>query len=153
MSRASGTLGGAASGAATGAALGPWGAAIGGVVGGLAGYFGSGDDEEQQAAQEAKLAAGRKAAADYLDWRDTANQAHMKATADQESFFDMNSSIANSMNGGQGAPDIAGGAYTSPVQGPGIAPVSFASTAPNYQGQPMPEQNAPQPLTYVPGGR
>lgn len=150
MSRLSGTATGAASGAATGMALGPWGAAGGAVLGGIMGYFGSGDDDEQQKAQEAKLAAGREAAQDYLDYRDVVNRAHMKATADQESFFDQNSSMMNSMNGGQGAPDIAGGAYTSPVQGEGMKPVSFASTAPKYGDQPMPEQNAPQPLNYIP---
>lgn len=153
MSRLSGTATGAASGAATGAALGPWGAAAGGVIGGLAGYFGSANDDDQQAAQEAKLATDREVAADYLSYRDAVNKAHMQATANQESFFDTNSSMANSMNGGQGSPDIAGGAYTSPIQADGMKPVSFASTAPKYQGQPMPQQNAPKPLTFVPGGR
>src|SRR6478735_4194672 len=151
MSRLSGTAGGAASGAATGAAFGPWGAAAGGIIGGLAGYFGSGNDDEQQRAQEAKLATDREVAADYLSYRDAVNRAHMQATANQESFFDMNSSMANSMNGGQGAPGIAGGAYTSPIQAEGMKPVTIASSPPNYQGQPAPRQNAPQPLSYVPG--
>jgi len=153
MSRLSGTATGAASGAATGAALGPWGAAAGGVVGGLLGYFGSGDDGAQKDAQEAKLAAGREAAADYMAYRDTVNQAHMKAMANQQSFFDTNSSMLNSMNGGQGAPDVAGGVYESPIQAEGMKKVAIASTAPNYQGQPMPTQNAPQQLSYVPRGQ
>lgn len=147
MSRASGTLGGAASGAAAGAALGPWGAAAGGIIGGLAGYFGSGNDDAAQKAQEAKLAAGREAAADYLAYRDTANQARMNALSGQESYFDMNGSMLNSMNGGQGAPDIAGGVYKSPIQAPGMREASAASTAPNYAGQPAPTGNAPQ-LSY-----
>lgn len=152
MSRLSGTAGGAASGAAAGAALGPWGAAAGGVIGGLAGYFGSGDDDAQQQAQQAKLEADRQAAADYLSYRDVVSNAHMKATANQESFFDQNSSMLNSMNGGQGAPDIAGGAYTSPIKAEGMHPETYASTAPKYGNQPMPTQNAPQPLSYVPRG-
>jgi len=125
----------------------------GAVIGGLMGYFGSGDDEAQQEAQRAKVEADRQAAADYLSYRDAVNQAHMKATANQESFFDMNSSMANSMNGGQGSPDIAGGAYTSPIKADGMKDVSVASTAPKYTGQPMPTQNAPQPLSYVPRGQ
>jgi hypothetical protein len=150
MSRASGTLGGAASGAAAGAALGPWGAAAGGVIGGLAGYFGSGDDDDVQKAQEAKLAAGREAAKEYLAYRDVSNEAHMKAMANQQSYFDMNSSMMNSMNGGQGSPDIAGGNYQSVIQGEGMKPLDIANTTPQYGAQPMPEQNAPQPLSYVP---
>lgn len=153
MSRVSGTLGGAASGAATGAALGPWGAAIGGVAGGLMGYFGSGDDDEVQKAQQAKLEAGRQAANEYLSYRDTINQAHMQAMANQQGYFDMNSSMANSMNGGQGSPDIAGGEYTSPIHAEGMKPLHIANTTPNYSGQAAPEQNAPAPLSYVPRGR
>lgn len=152
MSKLGNTAGGAASGAATGAAFGPWGAAAGGIIGGLAGYFGGGDDEEErERAQQAKLAMDREVAGDYLSYRDAVNRAHMQATANQESFFDMNSSMANSMNGGQGAPGIAGGAYTSPIQAEGMKPVTIADSAPTYQGQPMPTQNAPQPLSYVPG--
>jgi hypothetical protein len=117
------------------------------------GYFGSGNDDAQQQAQQQKLDADRQAAADYMAYRDTVNQAHMKATANQESFFDTNSSMLNSMNGGQGSPDIAGGAYTSPIQADGMKPVSVASTAPTYKGQAMPAQNAPTPLTYVPRGK
>lgn len=150
MSRLSGTATGAASGAATGAALGPWGAAAGGVIGGVLGYFGSADDDEAQKAQQDKLAADRQAAADYLSYRDVVNDAHMKATANQESFFDTNSSMLNSMNGGQGAPDIAGGAYTSPIKADGMKDASYAGTAPKYGNQPMPTQNAPQALSYVP---
>jgi len=154
MSRLSGTATGAASGAATGAALGPWGAAGGAVLGGLIGYFGSGDDDEAKRAQEAKLVADRKAAADYLAYRDVVSNAHMKSTANQESFFDMNSAIANSMNGGQGSPDIAGGVYQSPIQADGMAtPTVYASTAPKYGSQPMPTQNAPQRLEYFPRGQ
>jgi len=117
------------------------------------GYFGSSDDDDQQAAQRAKIAADQKAAADYLAYRDTVNQAHMKATANQESFFDLNSSMANSMNGGQGSPDVAGGVYESPIQAEGMKPVSVASTAPKYTGQAMPAQNTPQPLSYIPRGQ
>lgn len=151
MSRASGTLGGAASGAATGAALGPWGAAAGGIIGGLAGYFGSGNDDEVQDAQAAKLEAGRQAANEYLSYRDVVNQAHMQAMANQQSYFDQNSSMLNSMSGGQGSPDIAGGTYTSPIRGEGMKSVNVANTTPQYGDQPMPAQNAPQPLTYAPG--
>lgn len=153
MSRASGALGGAASGAAAGAALGPWGAAAGGVIGGLAGYFGGGDDDAVKEAQEAKLRAGREAANEYLSYRDVVNQAHMQAMGNQQSYFDMNSSMANSMSGGQGSPDIAGGNYQSVIQGEGMKPVSVANSTPDYGGQAMPAQNAPQPLSYMPRGQ
>lgn len=151
MSRTSGTLGGAASGAAAGSALGPWGAAAGGVLGGLAGYFGSGNDDAVKQAQEAKVAADRKAAADYLAYRDTVAQAHTNATAAQESFFDQNSNMLNSMNGGQGAPDIAGGVYKSPIQADGMKLATAPDTAPKFApNTPMPAPNTPQQFSYAP---
>ncbi len=150
MSRLSGTATGAASGAATGAALGPWGAAAGGVIGGLAGYFGSGDDDSVKEAQEAKLRAGREAAQDYLAYRDVSNEAHMKAMANQQSYFDMNSSMMNSMNGGQGSPDIAGGNYESVINADGMKPLDINNSTPQYGAQSMPAQNAPQSLSYAP---
>ena len=149
--RASATLSGAASGAATGAAFGPWGAAIGGIGGGLLGYFGSGGDEELDNARAEKEALAKKIADQYLSYRDTVNEAYMKQAAGANSFYDVNSNMLNSMNGGQGAPDIAGGVYTSPIKAEGMKDVNIASTSPTFApGTPMPSQNAPGAVSYIP---
>jgi hypothetical protein len=154
MSRLSGTATGAASGAAAGASLGPYGAAVGGVLGGIAGYFGSGDDDAAQRAQQAKVEADRKAAENYLNYRDVISNAYMKSAQTQNSFYDQNSNMLNSMNGGQGSPDIAGGVYSSPIQGEGMKrPEQYASTQQDFSGVPQPAGNAPQPLTFMPKGR
>jgi|GEM_PF-3510653 len=150
--RASGTLSGAASGAAAGTAIYPGvGTAIGGVLGGLAGYFGSGDDEDVEKARAEKEALAKKIADRYLSYRDTVNEAYMKQAAGANSFYDVNSNMLNSMNGGQGAPDIAGGVYESPIQAEGMKKVSIPSTSPTFApGTPMPSQNAPSTVSYIP---
>jgi len=152
--RAQATLGGAASGAATGAAFGPWGAAIGGIGGGFLGYLGSDGGEEVDKARAEKEALAKKIADQYMSYRDTVNEAYMKQAAGANSFYDMNSNMLNSMSGGQGAPDIAGGVYTSPIKAEGMKDVSIPSTSPTFApGTPMPAQNAPKTLSYIPGKR
>jgi len=55
------------------------------------------------------------------------------------------------MNGGQGAPDIAGGVYTSPIKADGMKGVSIPSSSPTFApGTPMPTQNAPATMSYIP---
>lgn len=150
--RASSTLSGAASGAATGTAILPgWGTAIGGALGGLAGFFGSDNGEEVDQARAEKEALAKKIADQYMSYRDTVNEAYMKQAAGANSFYDVNSNMLNSMNGGQGAPDIAGGVYTSPIKAEGMKDVSIPSTSPTFApGTPMPTENAPGQLSYVP---
>jgi hypothetical protein len=131
--------------------FGPWGAAIGGVGGGLLGYFGSGADDDVDQARAEKEALAKKIADQYMSYRDTVNEAYMKQAAGANSFFDVNSNIVNSMNGGQGAPDIAGGVYTSPIKAEGMKDVSIPSTSPTFApGTPMPSQNTPGALSFVP---
>lgn len=151
--KASGTLSGAASGAAAGTAIMPgWGTAIGALGGALAGYFSSDDGGALDEARRQKAALAKKIADQYMSYRDTLNEAYMKQAATANSFYDVNSNMLNSMNGGQGAPDIAGGVYTSPIKAEGMKDVSIASTSPKFAaGTPMPEQNAPKQLSYIPG--
>lgn len=144
-------LTGAASGAAAGSVAGPWGAAIGGVLGGAYGLFAPDGQDELKAAQEAKLAAGRKAAENYEKYRDVVSQARMQAMANQQGYFDVNSNMLNSMNGGQGTPDSPG-AYQSPILADGMKPYTIENSTPHPTG-PMPAQNAPPPVTYAPGGK
>lgn len=128
-----------------------WGTAIGGALGGLVGFFGSDNGEEVDEARRKKEELAKKIADQYMSYRDTVNEAYMKQAAGANSFYDVNSNILNSMNGGQGAPDIAGGVYTSPIKAEGMKGVDIPSTSPTFApGTPMPTQNAPQTLSYVP---
>lgn len=150
-----GALSGAASGAAAGTAIYPGiGTAIGAALGGLAGYFTSDNGEDLDAARQQKAELAKKIADQYMSYRDTLNEAYMKQAATANSFYDVNSNMLNSMNGGQGAPDIAGGVYTSPIKAPGMKDVSIPSTSPKFAaGTAMPEENAPNTLSYIPGKR
>jgi hypothetical protein len=128
-----------------------WGTAIGGALGGLVGFFGSDNGEEVDKARAEKEALAKKIADQYMSYRDTVNEAYMKQAAGANSFYDVNSDMLNSMNGGQGAPDIAGGVYTSPIKAEGMKDVNIKSTSPTYApGTPMPSQNTPQTFSYMP---
>lgn len=151
MGDAKSALGGAATGAAAGSVAGPWGAAIGGLAGGAIGLFSADGQDELRRAQEAKLEAGRKAAADYKAYRDVVSQARMQAMANTQGYFDVNSNMLNSMNGGQGTPDSPG-AYQSPILAQGMKPYEIANSTPHAAG-PMPTQNAPAPGPQFPGGK
>lgn len=143
----------AAGGAAAGAVFGPYGAAAGAILGGLYGAFSNDGSSAVSAAAAAKQAADRKAAADYLAQRDIDNRAHMQTAADQLGQYHTSLAMLNAMNGGQGAP-TGPATLTSPVTGPGIAPVSIANPNANIQpGQPQPAANGPTQLTYVPQRR
>lgn len=128
-----------------------YGTAVGGALGGLLGYFGSDDGEGVDKARAEKEALAKKIADQYMGYRDTINEAYMKQAAGANSFYDVNSNMLNSMNGGQGAPDIAGGVYTSPIKAEGMKDVAIPSTSPTFApGTPMPSQNTPQTLSYMP---
>jgi hypothetical protein len=128
-----------------------WGTAIGGALGGLVGYFGSDNGAEVDDARQKKEELSKKIADQYLSYRDTVNEAYMKQAAGANSFYDVNSNMLNSMNGGQGAPDIAGGVYTSPIKAEGMKDVSIPSSSPTFApGTPMPSQNAPKTMSYMP---
>ena len=150
--RVGSTLSSAASGAAAGTAILPgWGTAAGALGGALYGFFAGDDGEEVDKARAEKEALAKKIADQYMSYRDTVNEAYMKQAAGANSFFDVNSNIVNSMNGGQGAPDIAGGVYTSPIKAEGMKDVSIPSTSPTFApGTPMPSQNTPGALSFVP---